>query len=270
MLTNSKFSIKKRLILCISIGIISIVAMLNILGILHFNIIIESKIKESVISNNNKNIISNNVVKDNVNQEVNNSLSNSSNIMSNTTVVNNAVNSSINNTNNNELEQSTVQKDYNIDKSKYKIYALSGNDLKRMSGRNEIWKVGFDLLKQSPLNIIFGVGRFRSTNLLKFNDREFTQFHNIYLDITLTGGIVELIFVGYIFFSVIKKIMKSNLEKSIKITYIIAYLIYAIYIVFESCGRFSIGGVDTLCIIFFIAIPLLWSNSKSKENGGKN
>ena len=31
---------------------------------------------------------------------------------------------------------------------------------------------------------------------------------------------------------------------------------------FESLGKFSMGPIDTLCLIFFIAIPLLHANSE--------
>ena len=39
------------------------------------------------------------------------------------------------------------------------------------------------------------------------------------------------------------------------------YITYGIYIMFESFGRFSIGSSDTICLIFFLTIPLLHANS---------
>lgn len=140
-------------------------------------------------------------------------------------------------------------------------YFLRIDQVKDLSGRTDIWNVGLDLLKASPLNFIFGVGRFQSTKLLDVNGKVFTQFHNIYLDMLLTSGAVGLIYFGFIYFTVIKKLLNSDLDKKIKKMYIIMYITYGIYIMFESFGRFSIGSSDTLCLIFFISIPLLHANS---------
>lgn len=141
--------------------------------------------------------------------------------------------------------------------------------LKKVSGRTDIWKAGIKILNSEPTNYLFGVGRFNSTNNLKFKDQTFTQFHNIYLDIMLTGGIIELIYVISIFILIIRQIIKSNLNRYVKKTYYIMYFIYSIYIMIESGGRLSIGGVDTLCMIFFISIPLLHANS-IKNKGEKD
>ena len=97
--------------------------------------------------------------------------------------------------------------------------------------------------------------------MLHFETKTFTQFHNIYLDILLTSGLIGLVYFSFIYYNVIRKIIKSNLSKKLKRMYICMYITYGIYILFESCGRFSVGASDTLCLIFFITIPLLHSNS---------
>lgn len=140
-------------------------------------------------------------------------------------------------------------------------YFLRIERIKDLSGRTDIWKVGIDLLLASPLNFIFGVGRFQSTRLLEIGEKIFTQFHNIYLDILLTAGLVGLVYFGFIYFTVIKRVLKSDLNKNAKRLYIAMYITYGIYIMFESFGRFSIGSSDTLCLIFFITIPLLHAGS---------
>ena len=43
----------------------------------------------------------------------------------------------------------------------------------------------------------------------------------------------------------------------------------AIYGMFESMSRFSIGCADTLCLIFFVTIPLLHSNTYQKSEEDK-
>lgn len=140
------------------------------------------------------------------------------------------------------------------------------SEVKNFSGRTEIWKAGIDLLNEKPQNVLLGVGRFKSMTALENVDgRSFTQFHNIYIDILTTGGIMELIYIGFIYFSVIKNIIKSNLDKKYISVYIAMFITYALYIALESFGRFSIGCSDTICFIFFITIPILHANS-IKEN----
>ena len=138
--------------------------------------------------------------------------------------------------------------------------------IKDLSGRTDIWARGINLLKESPINLLFGVGRFQGTELLKFEKKSFSQFHNIYIDSLITGGIMELVFVLYIYFVVIKKIFKCDMDKKYKNLYLTMFITFAIYICFESFGRFSIGSSDTLCLIFFVTIPLLHANSCKKED----
>lgn len=135
------------------------------------------------------------------------------------------------------------------------------SNVKNLSGRTAIWENGVKLLMENPINIIFGVGRFQGNEVLHIKDKSFTQFHNIYLDFLIAGGVLELIFIIYIFKNVIKKFNKSNIEEKYKKIYKIAFFTYFIYACFESVGRFSIGAVDALCLIFFVSIPLVYSNS---------
>lgn len=142
--------------------------------------------------------------------------------------------------------------------------------IKDLSGRTEIWARGINLLKETPINMIFGVGRFQGTELLSFETKSFTQFHNIYIDSLITGGIMELIYIIYIYGVVIKNIFKSEINKEYKKLYLSMFITFAIYICFESFGRFSIGASDTLCLIFFVTIPLLHANSAKLKEVQKN
>lgn len=136
--------------------------------------------------------------------------------------------------------------------------------IKDLSGRTRIWERGIDLLLQNPINLIFGVGRFQGTELLVFKTKSFTQFHNIYIDMLVTGGLMLLGFIFWIYYFVVKTIKESKIDKKYKILYKAMFITFAIYICFESFGRFSIGSSDTLCLIFFITIPLLHANSIRK------
>lgn len=143
------------------------------------------------------------------------------------------------------------------------------DEIKTISGRTEIWERGIELLKESPKNLILGVGRFKSmdslVNVGEKRPKTFTQFHNTYLEMLTTGGIIELAYILSIYLYVIVKILRSNLEKKYKNLYMAMFVTYAIYVAIESFGRFSIGASDTICLIFFITIPLLHANS-IKEN----
>ncbi len=138
--------------------------------------------------------------------------------------------------------------------------------IKDLSGRTDIWERGITLLLQSPINLIFGVGRFQATELLVFKTKSFSQFHNIYIDTLVTGGIMLLTYILWIYYFVMKKIKESNMDKKYKTLYKAMFITFAIYICFESFGRFSIGCSDTLCLIFFISIPLLHANSLHSNN----
>ena len=43
------------------------------------------------------------------------------------------------------------------------------------------------------------------------------------------------------------------------------FISFAVYMLFESLGRFSIGSSDTMCLVFFITIPLLHSNCHKND-----
>jgi len=234
ILLNNVYSIKKRIIVSMIIGIIGIIGIINIMGYLKFPNI------ENGIQIMKQNIQELKAEKDNYSQ-----------------------------TKNPSKPGTFIDEKKEIEESKPIV--ISKERIQNLSGRKGIWEKGINILSNSIINCIVGVGRFNSINILKFENRTYTQFHNIYLDMLLTGGIVLLAYICYIYYSVIKKIIKSKLKLIFKEIYIVMYIIYGIYILFESCGRFSIGAVDTLCLIFFVTIPLLHANSikNTEENKEK-
>lgn len=144
------------------------------------------------------------------------------------------------------------------------------HEVKNFSGRTDIWDRGINILKENPRNFLLGVGRFKAIESLEnVGGKSFTQFHNIYIDTLVTGGMMELLYFGFIYFTVIRKIVISKLDKKYKSIYIAMFVSYAIYIALESFGRFSIGCSDTICFIFFITIPLLHTNFYNIENKEK-
>ena len=114
-----------------------------------------------------------------------------------------------------------------------------------LSGRTKIWKVAKDILGDNIFNIMFGVGRFKGIKAIADSGKSFTQFHNTYIEAVVSGGIMELLYIAYLYTLVFLKIKRSNMEKKYKIFYFSAIISFLIYILLESYGKFSIGYVDT-------------------------
>lgn len=138
--------------------------------------------------------------------------------------------------------------------------------IKNFTGRSTIWSVGISLITQNIITFIFGVGRFIGIKALDLTPyASVTQFHSFYVDMLVTGGIMELIYLLFIYFTIIKKVINSNIDTKYKRIYISVFISYAIYCLCESLGRFSIGCADTVCLIAFISIPLLHANSITED-----
>ncbi len=144
----------------------------------------------------------------------------------------------------------------------FKNVFIREKSLKNFTGRSNFWNIAFQTISKKPESMLFGIGRFAGIELLKANDYEVTQFHSFYVEALVAGGIMELIYFIYIYITVLRKVLKSNLRTKYKRFYISLYASFAIYCSFESLSRFSIGCVDTMCLIFVITIPLLHANSK--------
>lgn len=142
----------------------------------------------------------------------------------------------------------------------YKLF-FRPDSIKNLSGRSDIWNIAGNVLEDSFGGIIWGVGRFKGTKDIVVRESVFTQFHNGYIEALISGGIIELAYIIYLYLVIIKKIFKSNMKNIYKRLYLSSIISFLIYMFFESYSRFSIGYVDTLCLIFFITIPLLHVNS---------
>lgn len=141
-----------------------------------------------------------------------------------------------------------------------KMVFIRENTLSSFNGRTDIWKRGIDFISENNQTKLFGKGRFLGSDI--FDYYEFiNQFHSFYIEALVAGGIMELTFFLSLYFTVIIKVMISGMEKKYKSIYIAMFISYFVYCIFESLSRFSIGCVDTLCLIVFITIPLLHANS---------
>lgn len=140
--------------------------------------------------------------------------------------------------------------------------------IKTFTGREWFWEIANETLSKNFTNLSFGIGRFLAIDLIE--NYGVTQYHSFYYEALMTGGVMELLFFMGIFIFVFIKIVKSKIDTKYKLLYGAMYIGFLVYGGFESLCRFSIGCVDTLCLIFFITIPLLHANTYNKDEINEN
>lgn len=142
------------------------------------------------------------------------------------------------------------------------------NTVKTFTGRDTFWKIAEEVLQENKTNMFFGIGRFLAIDLIE--QYNVTQYHNFYVEALMTGGIMELAFFVFIHIFTFVKVMISKIDKKYKMLYLSMLLSLAVYGMFESMSRFSIGCADTICLVFFVTIPLLHSNTYKKTATTEN
>lgn len=138
------------------------------------------------------------------------------------------------------------------------------NTVKTFTGRTKFWDLAEEELLLNDTNKFFGIGRFKAERLIE--QFRVTQFHNTYVEFLVSGGILELAYFIILYLIIIVRMLGSKMEWKYKSIYLSMFVSYAIYMYFESVGRFSIGCSDALCLIFFVTIPLLHSGCINEEN----
>lgn len=137
------------------------------------------------------------------------------------------------------------------------------DSIKTFTGRTIFWDIAKEEILSNPINLFLGIGRFKAEKLIE--QYNVTQFHNTYVEFLVSGGIIELIYFLALYGFVIVNMLKSKMDKKYKSIYIAMFISFAIYMLFESLGRFSIGFSDTMCLVFFVTIPLLHSNCHKQD-----
>ncbi|MED4094036.1 O-antigen ligase family protein [Peribacillus simplex] len=131
-------------------------------------------------------------------------------------------------------------------------------DLSEFSGRTDIWMAGLNTLKES---IFFGVGIGQSKNVLSSNDFNFDQFHNGYLEILVSGGVI--LFIVYIvlgIYMVINLRRLYSIHKLIGSIYLASFFSLIFSMFFESIVFFHEGFFSGIVTIFYLFIPLTLLN----------
>lgn len=125
------------------------------------------------------------------------------------------------------------------------------------AGRGEIWSMGINVFMT---NIVNGIGYHTGIELAKSIGLGFDQFHNIFIDAMVTGGIIEVIIIIIFFYKMIKKVKKHVLNKRVCDVYNASIVAFFTLGLFESVSVFSIGYVDTICTIAFVTLPIMIIN----------
>lgn len=126
--------------------------------------------------------------------------------------------------------------------------------------RTGIWDVAFQLLHETSW--LFGIGEFSAVNYLNRFGYSNSQFHSFYVETLVSGGLVlSIFFIGVLLFIARKiKIIVKN-DKQVGTVYLAGFISILVYVFFESISFFTMGYVGTLYSVFFISIPLMYSNS---------
>ena len=104
------------------------------------------------------------------------------------------------------------------------------------TGRTKFWDLAEEELLLSDTNTYFGIGRFKAERLIE--KYRVTQFHNTYVEFLVSGGILELAYFIILYLIIIVRMLRSKMEWKYKSIYLSMFISYAIYMYFESIGRF--------------------------------
>lgn len=130
------------------------------------------------------------------------------------------------------------------------------------SGRWIIWDFGLQLLDHTSW--FFGIGYLTGVSFLEQAGLP-GQFHSFFVETIVGGGLIDLLLHLLIFIYVIRKVFFINkFDRLVSVIYLASFLSLFAYSLFESVSFFSMGYVDSLFRIFFITIPLLYSNNFEK------
>lgn len=136
------------------------------------------------------------------------------------------------------------------------------------SGRFDLWEIAFSISKE---NDFLGIGFYTGANIAMERGMTLTQFHSMYMDTLVDGGILGVVLLMMIIISVYFKCRKGSRDKKYFNIYRASLISFLIYAATESMSLFALSYGDTLYTILYISIPLLIKNmyieGKGKHRG---
>lgn len=145
----------------------------------------------------------------------------------------------------------------------YMIRADSG-----VNGRNTIWKIA--LHEMDVWTVLFGKGLGISRVILDQQNFKVTSFHNIYLEMMLSGGVMYFLLFLYMLKTVFRKIKQLfPFDKESAVFFIACILSFMVYGFFEVSMLFYLDLNCLLETFLMITLPILYTNAivPRKDNG---
>ena len=138
------------------------------------------------------------------------------------------------------------------------------------SGRSDVWLKGLEIANTNISTFLIGQGYFHGVSVAQSRGMPFDQFHSFYVDTLISGGLIELCCLIIMFIYVARKALGCCNIK-LKQVFCSSFIGYLVLCFFESDSVLSIGYVDMINTIFFVAIPILLGGIKKSaeidENG---
>lgn len=133
------------------------------------------------------------------------------------------------------------------------------------SGRFNLWRYAWDVAKE---NLFTGVGFYTGVDIARARGMKLTQFHNMFFDLLVNGGIPEVTFIIGLLFTTYRRCVKHCCDNKVVAVYRAAFVAFVFYAFFESISVLALSYGDTMYSIFFISLPLLMANLE--QDDGKN
>ncbi len=130
------------------------------------------------------------------------------------------------------------------------------------SGRFDLWRRAWDVAKD---HLFTGVGFYTGVDIAIANGMELTQFHNMFCDLLVDGGVFEVLFILIVMFAVYRRCVKNCKNRRLVAVYRASFFAFAVHACVESLSLFALSYSDTMYTIFYVALPILLSNLKEKE-----
>lgn len=131
------------------------------------------------------------------------------------------------------------------------------------SGRFTLWNYAWNIAKY---NILTGVGFYTGVDIAMSFGMGLTQFHSMFFDFLVDGGLFEIGFIIFVIYYVCKSCLKKCSNKRLSRIYVASLCGFFFHACFESLSIFALSYSDMLYTIFFISIPILLSNIKKKNS----
>ena len=135
-------------------------------------------------------------------------------------------------------------------------------DVSADSGRFALWKYAWDIAKN---NLFTGVGFYAGVDIAQSRGMSLTQFHNMFFDLLVDGGMLEVFFIVSILYYVYKRCRLGCQNSRLSMVYVASLVSFLFHACFESLSIFALSYSDTLYTIFYISVPILLSNMEPTD-----